>query len=64
MDYVRVYQDVQLSRAREAVAGIGLVGMSERVARTALVTGASRGLGAAMAVALAEAGHRVAVNYY
>jgi 3-oxoacyl-[acyl-carrier protein] reductase len=38
--------------------------MSERVARTALVTGASRGLGAAMAVALAEAGHRVAVNYY
>jgi 3-oxoacyl-[acyl-carrier protein] reductase len=38
--------------------------MSERVARTALVTGASRGLGAAMAVALAEAGHRVAVNYF
>ncbi len=32
--------------------------------RTALVTGASRGLGAAMAVALAEAGHRVAVNYF
>ena len=31
--------------------------------RTALVTGASRGLGAAMAVALAEAGYRVAVNY-
>jgi 3-oxoacyl-[acyl-carrier protein] reductase len=38
--------------------------MSERVVRTALVTGASRGLGAAMAVALAEAGHRVAVNYF
>ena len=38
--------------------------MSEQVARTALVTGASRGLGAAIAVALAEAGHRVAVNYY
>jgi 3-oxoacyl-[acyl-carrier protein] reductase len=37
--------------------------MSRNVARTALVTGASRGLGAAMAVALAEAGHRVAVNY-
>ncbi|MGA8938534.1 MAG: SDR family oxidoreductase [Acidobacteriaceae bacterium] len=35
--------------------------MSERVA---LVTGASRGLGAAMAVALAEAGCRVAVNYF
>ena len=32
--------------------------------RVALVTGASRGLGAAMAVALAEAGHRVAVNYF
>lgn len=29
----------------------------------ALVTGASRGLGAAIAVSLAEAGHRVAVNY-
>lgn len=34
------------------------------MARTALVTGASRGLGAAMAVALAEAGFRVAVNYF
>jgi len=32
--------------------------------RTALVTGASRGLGAAMATTLAEAGHRVAVNYF
>ena len=32
--------------------------------RTVLVTGASRGLGAAMAVTLAEAGHRVAVNYF
>jgi 3-oxoacyl-[acyl-carrier protein] reductase len=35
-----------------------------RAMRTALVTGASRGLGAAMAVALAEAGHRVALNYF
>lgn len=34
-----------------------------RMAHTALITGASRGLGAAMAIALAEAGHRVAVNY-
>lgn len=33
------------------------------MARTVLVTGASRGLGAAMATFLAEAGHRVAVNY-
>ena len=32
--------------------------------RTVLVTGASRGLGAAMATCLAEAGHRVAVNYF
>ncbi len=32
--------------------------------RTVIVTGASRGLGAAMAVSLAEAEHRVAVNYF
>ncbi|MBE7158981.1 MAG: SDR family oxidoreductase [Rhodospirillales bacterium] len=32
--------------------------------RTVLVTGASRGLGAAMAESLAEARHRVAVNYF
>ena len=32
--------------------------------RTALVTGASRGLGAAMASALAEGGHPVAVNFF
>ncbi len=31
--------------------------------RTALVTGASRGIGAAIAIALAEAGAAVAVNY-
>ncbi len=32
--------------------------------RTALVTGASRGLGASMAACLAEAGHAVAVNFF
>lgn len=32
--------------------------------RTALVTGGSRGLGAAMATVLAESGYRVAVNYF
>ena len=32
--------------------------------RTALVTGGARGLGAAMTIALAEAGYRVAVNYF
>jgi len=47
-------------RARGSVKGYA-VGMSGRVA---LVTGASRGLGAAMAVVLAESGHRVAVNYF
>ena len=38
--------------------------MLDSMSRTALVTGASRGLGAAMATALAEAGHHVAVNYF
>ncbi len=37
--------------------------MLRGMSRTVLVTGASRGLGAAMALALAEAGHRVGVNY-
>lgn len=38
--------------------------MLKGMTRTVLVTGASRGLGAAMAIALAGAGHRVAVNYF
>ena len=39
------------------------MGYADAMRRTALVTGASRGLGAAMAEALAEAGVAVAVNY-
>ena len=33
------------------------------MARTALVTGGSRGIGAAIAIALRDAGYRVAANY-
>ena len=43
---------------------MGWVGYALGVKRIALVTGASRGLGAAMACALAEAGLGVAVNYF
>jgi 3-oxoacyl-[acyl-carrier protein] reductase len=38
--------------------------MEKQVPRTALVTGASRGLGAAIALELAAAGMTVAVNYF
>jgi len=37
--------------------------MGELTGKTALVTGGSRGIGCAIAVALAEAGCDVAVNY-
>ena len=40
------------------------LGYAPGVKRIALVTGASRGLGAAIATALAEAGFGVAVNYF
>ena len=40
------------------------ISYADPMSRIALVTGASRGLGAAMATALAEAGFHVAVNYF
>jgi 3-oxoacyl-[acyl-carrier protein] reductase len=38
--------------------------MSDQVIRTAIVTGASRGIGRAIAVALGELGFQVAINYH
>lgn len=38
--------------------------MSESLARVALITGASRGIGAAAAIAFAHHGYRVVVNYH
>ena len=48
----------------EETRSCGLLSYALGMSRTALVTGASRGLGAAMATALAEAGFRVAINYF
>ena len=52
------------SRSNVRVQNPARLDYAETMQRTALVTGASRGLGAAMAAALSQAGHRVAVNYF
>src|SRR5207302_10266718 len=46
----------------ELTAGMALLDRFSLVDRTALVTGASRGIGLAIATALAEAGAEVAIN--
>ncbi|KAF7068549.1 hypothetical protein CFC21_074290 [Triticum aestivum] len=62
---LRRLMDVQLSQQSDvkAMAGVSMDSLAQPQAPVAVVTGASRGIGRAIAVALGKAGCKVVVNY-